>query len=313
MSASLVSSSNLHPHYVLNLILILHRANAHHYHIAARNRANLHPTHHAWKEARRRGLTVDVDKATRCDQKQISLVPLPILDTSVTPVDLMQSTSIILQSPSLDVIRMYSQELTRLDGISPLKRRPTLKCAIPGVFTRTTPNGTTAAITLSSASHLSSISLTSPIAHSAVLKRKLVTSARSSSIRISGRRSSMCSAALINPTVTISATPEAQEWQPLDVPIDEEDIDWGLDDITDMGISPSPLSDCGSDSASSGTHCSSEPLTPSDEGPIMIRLKRKSVEVCSITDNFEKRPKFDQQEWVHPATPHKNVIPQELM
>jgi hypothetical protein len=78
---------------------------------------------------------------------------------------------------------------------------------------------------------------------------------------------SVCSDASMEPSVSIPVSPEAQEWQPLDVPIDEEDMDWGLDDITDMDASPSPSFDCDSDSASSGTtQSSSGPLTPVSVG-----------------------------------------------
>jgi hypothetical protein len=68
----------------------------------------------------------------------------------------------------------------------------------------------------------------------------------------------------MEPSVSIPVSPDAQQWQPLDVPIDEEDMNWGLDDITDMDMSPSASFDCGSDSASSstGTQSSSGPLTP---------------------------------------------------
>jgi hypothetical protein len=95
---------------------------------------------------------------------------------------------------------------------------------------------------------------------------KLVTSSRPSSAWTAGeeaKRSSVCSDILMEPSVRIPVSPDLREWQPLDVPIDEEDMDWGLDDITDMDLSPlSPLFDCGSDTSSSGTQFSSGPLTP---------------------------------------------------
>src|ERR1700733_13039973 len=123
-------SSNLEPHHVRNLTLILRRANVYYHHVAVRNRANLQPTHHAYKQARRLGLRVDVGKAVRCDQRQISLVPLPILDTSTTSVALTLSTSSNTDERlSLEGIEMHAQDLTKSEEPSPLKRRPALKCA----------------------------------------------------------------------------------------------------------------------------------------------------------------------------------------
>ena len=260
MSSSPVPASYLQPHHVHNLILILRRANVHYHHIAARNRAKLQPTHHACEEARRRGLTVDISKAARCDQRQISLVPLPVLDISVSPATAKLPGSVVAQSPPLEVIRLQAQELMRLDAKSPLKKRPALNRAIPGVFIRTTPNGTTSPITLSPTSHLSSVSLSLPVVPSAVLRRKLVSSVRPLSVWTAGEPM-RCMKPSREPLVGIPDSPGAQEWRPLDVPIDEEDMDWGLDDISDMVTSPSPSFDYISDSASSGTQ-SSLPLTP---------------------------------------------------
>lgn len=308
MSGPSTSTSNLQPHRydIRSLILILRTANVQYCHIAARNRANLRPTHHARKEAQRRGLKVDIAKAVRCDQRQVSLVPLPVLDITVSPVTLRPS-SIAGQSPSLEDISSQTHELriNLEDRKARLKKQSALKRATPRVFIRTTPNGTTTVI--SPTSDFSG-SLSSP----SVLKSKLVPSAYPPSMWDAGEgdTSSVSSDISLERSVSIPVCPKLHEWQPLDVPIDEDEMDWGLDGISDLSISPSSTSsfESSSDSASSSSQSSSGPSTPSDEVPITIRVKRKSIEVSGATSDFGKRPRFDRKGWVHPVVERRNVI-----
>ena len=71
-----------------NLLHILRRANTHYSHIASIFRMSIHPTHHARKRAAALKLTVSIQKALKLDPKQISTIPLPVLDTAHSPIDL---------------------------------------------------------------------------------------------------------------------------------------------------------------------------------------------------------------------------------
>ncbi|RDB24640.1 hypothetical protein Hypma_008184 [Hypsizygus marmoreus] len=306
MSSQSTPSAPLQAYHVRNLILILQRANAHYTHVAARIRASFQPTHHARKRAARIGLTVDIRKAVACEQRQVSVVPLPILDTTPSPVSEVAS------------IRIQSQELSAIDGRVPLQRRPALKCAIPkpAALTRTSPNGTTSA--LSSSSAYSSISLSSA---AAVLSSKLVIpSLRSHWSPADKEQHQLMDVTMTHEeAISVPANSALQQWQPLDVPIDEEEMDWGVvlsepvpaDD--EMSTDTTPSSSAGSGSNSDSTTSSAGPVTPfsnQESLPLMIRIKRKSVEVSGTIANdesFEKRPRFDRNEWEQPAQ-RRNVI-----
>jgi hypothetical protein len=263
-STSTAPGSLLQPHHVRNLIFILRRANTHYRVVASHIRATLRPTEHARKHAQRLGLKVNVNKAVHCDQKQVSVVPLPILDTTLTPVTAAgpSISSAGSSSGNLEVLRVQAQELKSSNA---MKRRPILRCTIPGIITRTTPNGTTSAIALpSSTSDHSAITFSSPPAIN-VLGSKLVSERLTSTWSADGddQVSSLPSDAFMNAPIHIPMGPAMQEWQPLDVPIDEE-MDWGLDSISDMDVSPSssPGSAGSRSDATSSTESSAGPTTP---------------------------------------------------
>jgi len=95
-----------------NLLQILRRANAHYSRIAFIIRASIHPTHHARKRAAALRLTISIQMALKLDPKQISTIPLPVLDTVVTPIHLRKA--------------VVSHER----DLSPASR-PLLKCTTP--------------------------------------------------------------------------------------------------------------------------------------------------------------------------------------
>lgn len=82
------SSPALSSSHSSNLLQILRRANAHYSRIALIIRASIHPTHHARKRAAALRLTISIQMALKLDPKQISTIPLPVIDTVVTPIDL---------------------------------------------------------------------------------------------------------------------------------------------------------------------------------------------------------------------------------
>lgn len=79
------SSPTLTSLHSANLIQILRRANFQYSCIASIVRASIHPTHHARKRATALRLTICIQKALNLDQKQISTIPLPVLDKLATP------------------------------------------------------------------------------------------------------------------------------------------------------------------------------------------------------------------------------------
>ena len=69
-----------------NIRDIIRRANRHYAELAASLRTTIRPTHHARKHARALQLTVCIQAAAKLDQKQISTIPLPVLDLTPSPV-----------------------------------------------------------------------------------------------------------------------------------------------------------------------------------------------------------------------------------
>ncbi|KAF5377283.1 hypothetical protein D9615_006468 [Tricholomella constricta] len=294
MSSSYTSATPLEPYHIRNLILILRRANDHYTHVAARIRASLRPTLHARRRAQYLGLTIDVQSAHNCPQKQVSVVPLPILEVSPAPAALVHD------------IREQARE--------PLKRRPALKCAIPRstILTRTSPNGTTSA--LSSGSHYSSVTLSSAAPSE---QPSVVYHSSRWFTTVDERYPRNATDAGASAVRAMQLAQPEQEWDLLDVPIDENAMDWGLElrcseDVCEMDISPSTSASSTASSSvsvsnSDSTASSAGPATPpSNEvsSPLMIRIKRKSTEFCD-NDSFEKRPRIVNDE-AHPQ--RRNVI-----
>ncbi|KAG5651977.1 hypothetical protein H0H81_006751 [Sphagnurus paluster] len=292
----------LQPNHIRNLILILRRANAHYTYVASRIRASLKPTQHARTRAQNLGLRVNIEKAHNCPQKQVSVVPLPIIEVSPPPIAL---APIPYQSSrSVDMA---------IDNHEP-KRRPALKCAIPpAVLTRTSPNGTTSAL---SSGQFSAVSLSSAIS---VRKPPTIRySSRWFATEDEGypRNAVEAGASLVLAAPAMQQAQLETKWAPLDVPIDEDAMDWGLElqypeDVCDsMDISPTnSASSSGSGSASGSTPASSAgPATPrcGEPSPLMIRIKRKSMEVRNDNDSFEKRPRVFYKEEVTQS--RRNVI-----
>ena len=101
-----------------NLLEILRRANAHYSRIAAAIRVSVHPTHRARKRATALKLTISIQKALKLDSKQISTIPLPVIDQVISP-------------PPID--------LSTVEGELSRTSRPLLKCTIPSSSTLSTP------------------------------------------------------------------------------------------------------------------------------------------------------------------------------
>ncbi|KAG6810362.1 hypothetical protein H0H92_012170 [Tricholoma furcatifolium] len=271
-SSSSFPASPLQPHHLQNLIYILRNANARYTHIATLARASLAPTRHAKRRATNLGLTVDIIKAINCPQKAVSVIPLPIVEV-VTPLEY-----ITKPVPSV---------------------RPVLKCTIPSVQT-ITPNGTISALT--SGSVYSSITLTSAKPPNTVNApaHSHWSCASDDSDRFPRDATDMGAG---NVRAAEQGEPMAI-WQPLNVEIDEDPIEWDLNlrgpqDASNMMMDVSPCATASSDespcspgsgseagSESSESSGSSEPVTPpSSLAPLFIRIKRKSMEIRDSDDD----------------------------
>ncbi|KAG6896090.1 hypothetical protein C0992_010340 [Termitomyces sp. T32_za158] len=256
MSSS-TTSVILQPHHVHNLILILRRSNAHYSRVASRIRASFASTGYAKTRAQDLGLTVDVVAAVNCPQKQVSVIPLPILEVVTPPCEAIQSV---------------------------IRTRPVLTCSIPPVVqTITSPNGTTSA--LSTGSVHSSITIASGQPKNASVRSYW--SAVTDDEDLFPRDAIDADSSDVRSTEPV----EAQAvWQPLDAHIDEDDFVWNMDlqypedsASMDVCISPSSGSEAGSESSdhsgSSSASSFSGPVTPPETLPLMIRIKRKSMEI----------------------------------
>ncbi|KAJ7198242.1 hypothetical protein C8J57DRAFT_1417286 [Mycena rebaudengoi] len=84
-SSTRYQSAALPPHRLARLSLILREANAHYRRVADSFRASLRPTHHARTRAEKIGLTLNIEKAVACPEHQVSVIPLPIIDTTPSP------------------------------------------------------------------------------------------------------------------------------------------------------------------------------------------------------------------------------------
>jgi len=114
----------------MNLIHILRRANSHYSQLAASIRASLRPTHHARKRAQALRLTISIQAAANLDQKQISTIPLPILERVATP------TPEPAPSPTRHIVapvpRYASQaELNKRGNEVKRVGRPLITCTVP--------------------------------------------------------------------------------------------------------------------------------------------------------------------------------------
>ncbi|KAF8641536.1 hypothetical protein AX16_009913 [Volvariella volvacea WC 439] len=86
MSPESSANTNTLSYSQLNdLISILRIANAKYQYLAAKSRESVCYTHHAKAKAFHLGLSINIKKARNCPQRQISVIPLPVLDLSPSP------------------------------------------------------------------------------------------------------------------------------------------------------------------------------------------------------------------------------------
>ncbi|KAJ3735258.1 hypothetical protein DFJ43DRAFT_1221956 [Lentinula guzmanii] len=236
-------------HHHFNLRMILRSANERYRTVAEtfrRNRVQL--SHHARRRAQERGLEIDTGRARRCPQKLVSVLPLHVIDTSVSPaLDRAAEEEVIsvIAGPPVPVVERPVGVVPRITVPFRVASRPFVGCDASVSRTNSEP-----------------YEIFAPVA-------------------LRGQANPWR-----GPTSRFSITPNDEVFQvnkPV-IPDLPQDMTEGEDD------SPSPSSS--SESSSSG------PSTPEDYSSLLIRFKRKSLEVeDEIASAAEKRPKYARKEW----------------
>jgi len=262
-------------HRLRNIIVILRRANSRYTHIASRIRASLRPTFHARKRAAELRLGVDIGKAVRCEQRQVSIVPLPVLDLDTSPV-----TGTI--APIIPII---------CNGNSNIKKCPVLRCAIPTYPVMHQPRQV-----------MSSVS-----------RYRLVTDGRpfpphhlrSSPVDDTPVEATPIGDEEINTSLFVGVN---IKMRPADVSADKGLISWNLSNADVSSASSTESKSTFPSSCSSSASVTNSPMTPDvyDEYPLTTRIKRKSANAADV-DTLEKRPKLERKEWLLPAV-QRNVV-----
>ena len=128
--------------FIQTLVAALRRANVRYTQLAAIMRASRRSTGHARKRAAALRLTIDVENARNLDHKQVSVIPLPVLDIVPSPIAPQQRSQ-----ASAGRERESKRNTTR----------PALRCSIPQVVVNKEESSA-----LSSMSVYSTVSLSTP-------------------------------------------------------------------------------------------------------------------------------------------------------
>ncbi|KAF8885222.1 hypothetical protein CPB84DRAFT_134856 [Gymnopilus junonius] len=274
------SQEPTHP-YIHDLLCIVRRANEHYSKVAKALRHSLRPTYHARKRARSLRLRVSIEAALKLDQRQISSVPLPIIEL-VTPLPQEVSRArpiLICEIPQgSDQEIMLSSAFVYTDIVlntpASLKEAPTSRWSVT-----TIDSGVDEGIV-----EEEGISFSSDFEDVKALPFISVLEAERVSLERNVRR-------------PFAGSVSDKHSQGLDVPVDVDRFSWS-----------SYLS-----SGSSSSSTSSGPATPQSTYNIQSHLnlnasiKRKSkVSDVDLGATLEKRPKYARKSWVNAAT--KRII-----
>ncbi|KAJ7431518.1 hypothetical protein B0H11DRAFT_2261800 [Mycena galericulata] len=271
--------ASLPPRHFERLSAILAEANKHHSAVAAAARAAKRPTHHARSRAQKLGLSVCIKLAVACDERLVSVIPLPVLDRA-------------------------SPEPTQAPALPPRQRgRPTLRLIVP----RAPADVPTSTGPYSSVS-LSAGGAPAPAAAPTVL--------RGQNVPWRGPTSRF-SLTPDDPLFTLA--PRRAPEPPVvpvipDVPFDEEEAerffetcelmypesgaaDYASSTSSYASSCASSSSECSpSSSSNSSASSSSGPVTPADAEmpPIATLSSKRRREPEAIVD---KRPKYERKSW----------------
>ncbi|KAF5382820.1 hypothetical protein D9757_007310 [Collybiopsis confluens] len=256
-------------HHLFNLKLILHDANEHYRSIAVVCRQGLRLSHHARKRAQAKGLKVDTAKATRCPQRLVSVLPLHVLDTSISPL------TIVHRAAPEDLL------LAKIGSTSVAAPRP----KIPRIIlpTSTPTHGRRRPL---------------PVIPDD-LKSDLETTHVRAPTSLRGQDNPWR-----GPTSRFSLTPNDELFQIHSVR------------RTPEAVIPPRASELKYDISSESSEPSSTPFTPDEHSSLIIRLKRKPLDVDDVkststtTTPAEKRIKYVRKDWSHVETGATRNMPQ---
>ncbi|KAJ6569409.1 hypothetical protein B0H19DRAFT_1135344 [Mycena capillaripes] len=78
-------AGSISPRHFSRLSTILSESNEHYRTVAAAVRAAKKPTYHARTRAQKLGLSLDIKRAISCPEREVSVVPLPVIDRAPSP------------------------------------------------------------------------------------------------------------------------------------------------------------------------------------------------------------------------------------
>ncbi|TFK71745.1 hypothetical protein BDN72DRAFT_837325 [Pluteus cervinus] len=274
-----MSSQPINQHF--HLFAVIQQANERYRRVAREIRQSLRPTLHAQRRALCLGLVVDIQKADNCPQRQISVQPLPIIDTTPSPNEVL-------------TIRIPAKSQRSTHNVLPKVKsalqphRPTLQCSIP-IAPRSVKESPPSA-------QLTRAPLLAPRA------------LRGQDIPWRGPTSRW------SVDLDDDAATRPFDTSRPDVPMDTAEGTSPLDglelqypttaELHQTNSSASFDTPSGSISSGSSSRSSSMLLTPDEAGdaPVMSRSgKRKAVEdvhFISMTNSSARHPKFARKEWV---------------
>ncbi|KAF8961011.1 hypothetical protein BDZ97DRAFT_1267434 [Flammula alnicola] len=300
------------PH-VNNLLYVLRRANQRYSQLAAAVRMSLRPTHHARKRAAALHLRVSIKAARNLDQKQISVLPLPVLEREERVSTPPQPAAVAAPLPLVQLSRAVvgrEREMKRRSA-----SRPVLRCDIPQYPQVQQQDGALAScVTIAIDTPVSS--LVEPQVTSCwsatTSGGEVATEMEEDNVVYSSDYEegmdlddspTVDSSSLMQPAGVLDANlnnnaPRVGRYPPrLDVPLEAGSFSWGSD--LSSGLSS------GSTSSSAGGL-----VTPGDNDDmpkLTIRLKRKPSESFLDMDDdsastLEKRPRYERKPWAQQAT-----------
>ncbi|KAJ7293995.1 hypothetical protein C8J57DRAFT_1270557 [Mycena rebaudengoi] len=298
-SSTRYQSAALPPHRLARLSLILREANAHYRRVADSFRASLRPTHHARTRAEKIGLTLNIEKAVACPEHQVSVIPLPIIDTTPSPTISRRATRATTNATS-GTQRPPAQRRSRptLSLSIPLLARPAADAPVScGPYSAVSISGTSpvAPAAAPTVLHLQNVPWRGPTSRFSITPNDPI-------FTLAPRRAPPVPSAPVIPDVPFSDDEEEDVFTPEEAQFTAEEDDqlanWQL------GYPLSAAADCGSSSGSSNgsSRASSRgPETPADSevsmyGSSAQSAKRKMDE--SDAEVTEKRVKYERKSWV---------------
>ncbi|KAJ7652153.1 hypothetical protein DFH06DRAFT_1134679 [Mycena polygramma] len=101
--------ASMSPRHFERLSTILSESNEHYRAVAAAVRAAKKPTFHARTRAQKLGLSLDIKLAVNCPERQVSVIPLPVIDRAPSPSQQPRPRGRASQRPALRLVLPRAQ------------------------------------------------------------------------------------------------------------------------------------------------------------------------------------------------------------